>query len=580
MLATRCRAVFGASFFASFTSLVAQVTIATVPPSSSVDLSPGQVVNRVVRVCLPGAVPPAAQVDVYILADTTGSMGSVINQVITNANAVVTGLLGSGTDVRVGIGNYKDFPFDPYCFQHQLSPTNVQASITGAINAWSAGGGADGSEGQFFALYQLTQDPAIGWRPAAKRIVVWFGDAPGHDPICPAISGIGVNLTEAVVTTALQGAGPGGTTVIAISTPTGYPQGLNDDPQFDAGNYLGACGTIGGMSGQANRITAATGGLHTFIGAPGAIVTAILNAVGTVLQEVDVSLAITGPMAPFITNVTPPVFPNVMIPVDPMLEVCVDFTVEFTGTPCQPQTVFPGQFEALADGAGTGAVLPYSVTQGICGNPICSIVGAPPMGSVGVPIVFTVDATDGDPADTVTLTAVQLPAGAVANPPFPVVGNPASTTITWTPTNAQTGANVFEFQAADIAGNSSTCAWTIEVAECYALFGFNPLNFLVGGPGDILYVEPVAWYPVTLTEIPVIQIPNHPGLAGLHVYSQVAMFNPEMFPLDPLHLTQGLDAVLGGGVPTQYGSTNAMQIWSNHATPLGGTLEIRFSLPE
>lgn len=578
MLATRCRAVFGASFIASFTSLVAQVTIATVPPSSSVDLAPGQVVNRIVRVCLPGAVPPVAQADVYILADTTGSMGSVLNQVKMNAAAVVTGLLGSGTDLRVGIGNYKDFPFDPYCFQHQLSPTNVQADITTAINAWTAGGGADGSEGQFFALYQVTQLPAIGWRPAAKRILVWFGDAPGHDPVCAAINGIGVDIDEALVISSLQGAGPGGTTVIAISTPTGYPQGLNDDPQSNASNYAGTC-TIGGMSGQANRITAATGGLHTFIGAPGAIVTAILNAVGTALLEVDVSLAITGPMAPFITNVTPPVFLNVMIPPDPTMEVCVDFTVEFTGTPCQSTTVFPGQFEALADGAGTGATLPYTVTQGICGPPVCSIIGAPPMGSVGVPIVFTVDATDGDPADIVTLSAIQLPAGAVANPPLPVSGNPASTTITWIPTNAQLGPNVFEFQATDTAMNSSTCSTSIEIAECYALFGFNPTNFTVGGPGDVLYVEPFAWYPVTTVDIPVIQIPNHPGLAGLHVYSQVAMWNPDMFPLDPLHLTEGLDAVLGGGVPTQYGATNGMHIWSNQATPLGGSLAIRFSLP-
>ena len=50
-------------------------------------------------------------------------------------------------------------------------------------------------------------DPAggsIGWRSDAERILVWFGDAPGHDPVCAAISGLGFDITEATLTVKLQ----------------------------------------------------------------------------------------------------------------------------------------------------------------------------------------------------------------------------------------------------------------------------------------------------------------------------------------------------------------------------------------
>ena len=50
-----------------------------------------------------------------------------------------------------------------------------------------------GTEGQLFALDRLANDVDpnggdIGRRPGAKRIIVWFGDQPGHDPVCAAIT--------------------------------------------------------------------------------------------------------------------------------------------------------------------------------------------------------------------------------------------------------------------------------------------------------------------------------------------------------------------------------------------------------
>ena len=158
--------------------------------------------------------------DVYLLSDTTGSMFSIIEAVKQVRGTIVGNPALAGFDVAYGVGNYKDFPNDPYAFQHQLSPTTTLADVTAAISTWAASGGNDGAEGQLFALHRLAVDPAIGWRADARRIVVWFGDFPGHDPVCAALTGEAADITEGSATTDLVAAT---ITVVAISTTTGVP---------------------------------------------------------------------------------------------------------------------------------------------------------------------------------------------------------------------------------------------------------------------------------------------------------------------------------------------------------------------
>jgi hypothetical protein len=102
--------------------------------------------------------------------------------------------------------------------------------------------------------------------------------------VCSAISGLGDDITEASVTADLQSAG---LTVVAVSTTTGYPNGLDDDPTYSAGDYAGTC-TIGGTPGQATRITGATGGTALLNVPAENVASAILAAIGTV--EVEVSM--------------------------------------------------------------------------------------------------------------------------------------------------------------------------------------------------------------------------------------------------------------------------------------------------
>jgi hypothetical protein len=130
---------------------------------------------------------------------------------------------------------------------------------------------------------------AAAFRPDATKIVVWFGDAPAHDPVCAAISALGYDIDEASLTAKLVAAD---IKVVAISVVTAqgafYPDALDDDPTAFGGDYLADCGVEDGAAGQASRIATATGGVHLTGVEPDEIADAILA--GLTAVEVDVSM--------------------------------------------------------------------------------------------------------------------------------------------------------------------------------------------------------------------------------------------------------------------------------------------------
>jgi hypothetical protein len=326
---------------------VPEEPIAVDPTVNDLVLKEGDTFDEVVTVTVPKdtTVPKA---DVYFLADTTYSMHSIIEAVKAGADAILGALSGLGLDMAFGVGNYKDFPHDPYAFQHQLNPTTVVGDVTTAINAWSANGGRDGSEGQLYALDQLAEPPSgtIGWRPDSKRIIVWFGDYPGHDPVCSAISGLAYNITEASATTKLVAEN---ISVIAISTITGAAAGLDDDPTLRAGDYSGIC-TIGGTPNQATRIATATGGVHETGIDAGNIAATIIELVESIVTKINnLNLVPSGGTAPFVTSISP-ARGHGPLPGDE--SHVLPFDVRFTGVvPCGfEDQVFTGTLDVVADG--------------------------------------------------------------------------------------------------------------------------------------------------------------------------------------------------------------------------------------
>ncbi|WP_256080216.1 vWA domain-containing protein [Massilia sp. YIM B04103] len=323
----------------------------TIKPDSNVlTLNPDDTLDETITVTVPKNAG-VAKADIYFLADTTGSMGEVLAAVQAGANNVLTALSGLGMDLMFGVGNYRDFPpMAPSPFSHQLNPTNAAPAVTAAIGAWSASGGGDTAEGQFLALEQLAQAPggSIGWRAGAKRIIVWIGDAPGHDPICTAISGLASAITEASATAALSGQG---IAVLAISTAT---PGLDDDPVALSSDYAGPCGAPGGSAGQGTRVAAATGGAFVSGIKPDTIVKTIIDMVtGAVSSIANLKLVASAGIAPFVVSIDPA---GGYGPLAGEREHVLEFRVKFHGIACaEEEKIVNGTLDVVVDGAVAAA---------------------------------------------------------------------------------------------------------------------------------------------------------------------------------------------------------------------------------
>jgi hypothetical protein len=322
----------------------------TIQPAQNIlTLNPTDTFDESLTVTIPKSAT-TAKADVYLLADTTGSMGSIIAAVKAGAGSILTALNALGVDLAFGLGNYKDFPSDPFAFQHQVSPTAVAGTVMAAINAWSASGGSDGPEGQLFALDSLAVAPGgtIGWRSGSKRIVVWFGDMPGHDPVCTAISGAPAAITEASVTARLVAEK---IAILAISTAN---PGLDGNPTAGATDYTATCGAPGGTAGQASRLATATGGTAVTGINPANIVNTIIGLVTTAVSLItNVRLAPSASIAPFVSSINPSAGYG---PLPGDKAHVLTFRVKFSGIPCREEAqVVNGTLDVVADGVVVAA---------------------------------------------------------------------------------------------------------------------------------------------------------------------------------------------------------------------------------
>ncbi len=223
------------------------------PASFSASLDVGESVTITKTVTVDAGPVKSSKVDVVFLADETGSMGSQIANIKAAASSILSNVAGAG-DVAFGVAGYRDI-YDSYTYKVQSNLTTDQATAQSAINNWYASGGGDWPEANMFALEEVAT--GMNWRTGSERIVVWFGDAPGHDPRAGS--------TEASATAALIDAG---VQVEAVNT-SGIGSGLD-------------------AYGQVERITAATGGTHHTYVSSGAISGTILDAINTAISEYSV----------------------------------------------------------------------------------------------------------------------------------------------------------------------------------------------------------------------------------------------------------------------------------------------------
>lgn len=266
------------------------------PDSFSADLAVGGSVTIHKTLTVSEKAPTTSKVDVFFMADTTGSMAGYLASVKSSASSILSETAGLG-DVAWGVGSYKDNG-DSYVYQLEQAVTTNQANVQTAINTWVASGGGDGPEAQLYALEQMATSAATGWRVGSTRIAVWFGDYEGHDPSGPTA------VTEEGATAALEAAN---IEVEAISV------GAN---RLD-------------LTGQATRITEATGGaLYSGISTSN-IVQTIKNAITTAISTYStVALDLSEVPAGLHVGVAPVEYSGAY---DRSIERTFEFDVTFTG---------------------------------------------------------------------------------------------------------------------------------------------------------------------------------------------------------------------------------------------------------
>lgn len=277
------------------------------PVSYSGTLGAGEsvTINKTVTV----TTAPTGLVDVFFLTDSTGSMGGAIGSVQSSASSILSTVSGMGADVAFGVGEYKDVG-DTFVYQLNTDITTSTAAAQTGINAWSAYGGGDGPEAQLYALDQVATTSS--WRTGSTRIVVWFGDYPGHDPSGPT------GVTEAQATASLVA---NNITVDPIDLLT-----------LDA-------------YGQATRIATATGGTYYTGIDTSSIVTAITDAIETSITTYStVSLDLSGVPAGLTASVIPGSYTGAY---DRTIERTFDFAVTLT---CDTPGTYGFTINALVDG--------------------------------------------------------------------------------------------------------------------------------------------------------------------------------------------------------------------------------------
>ena len=108
------------------------------------------------------------------------SMNPAIGNVQANLSTIITTVQTAQPDAQFAVADYKDMG-DSQPFTVDSNLTASAATAIAAANSITASGGGDIPEDQINALYQVGSG-AIGFRPDSTRLVVWFGDAMGHDP--------------------------------------------------------------------------------------------------------------------------------------------------------------------------------------------------------------------------------------------------------------------------------------------------------------------------------------------------------------------------------------------------------------
>lgn len=178
---------------------VTQFPSLILPAGVHVSLAAGETRTLPYRMLVPRTPTP---VDVLFVVDSTNSMAPVIDDLRKGISAMVNSLNSAGLNVRIGVGDFRDYPGPrgpaapgdwPWRLRRGIGP--VDAELAGALNQLNTGGGTgDGWTSAYAAMYQSTTGNDVvddhpepldegyaGYRSGSLRLAMLASDAPSHE---------------------------------------------------------------------------------------------------------------------------------------------------------------------------------------------------------------------------------------------------------------------------------------------------------------------------------------------------------------------------------------------------------------
>ena len=432
------------------------VTPGVEPATVSTTLNPGESFTVTKTVHTP-TIPPKP--DIVFLADTTGSMGPTLTNVQTNATAIMNDVRSAQSDSDFAAAQYKDVACGGGFNLDQSISSSIPAVQT-AIGTWLAGGGCDTPEDQLNALFELATNPSVGFRTDSTRVVVWFGDASGHNP------SNGHSLAQVIA--ALVAAD---IEVIAIPVITLEGDGLDS-------------------TGQATAIATATGGAVLPSATPDQVSAAILSGLSNLPVTVAPSSTCDAGLTTTLVALTPEtvtsgadVVYTETITVDPgnpggtTLHCTVDFKLNgLSGGPAFTQSITVG-----VNGADLGVVKtgPALVTQGHDFTYHLTASNSGPAAATGVTVTDTLPAN----STFVSASAGCAQAAGVVTCTVGNLASGASTTFDITVTAGSSGTSLTN--VATISGDQSDPNGANNSSTVTTALNHNPVCTAVNGGPDL-----------------------------------------------------------------------------------------------
>ncbi len=216
-----------------------------------------------------------------------------------------------------------------------------------------------------------------------------------------------------------------------------------------------------------------------------------------------------------------------------------------------------------------------------CPAEMMTISADPPMPTVGmeVKVVAIVTTASGEPVEGRDVTFEFLPGSvSTGGGTFPTNANGKAKFIY---TQGDVGEDFILATAEDCSGNLLEQEIEVLWAECFLWVGKKKDDTPLSPPDqDIQLVKKIKLNLAVLEDdIPTIRIPNRPSLLGRHVYAQVYLSNPTIFPEDPIQTSNGIDITLGvDQLPVPYGPEFGIDLWSNVPALLGQDWTVQFDV--